>query len=187
MGVRGTHSPVAVQSLDLSQGALRQTDRPLDVALEGDGFMVVSTKDGQRLTRGGSLAVDANGFLTDRHGDQVLGVDGPLNVKGKKISIATDGTVTVDGARAGKLHLETVADRTKLHKEGEGRFAVDDGATSDPQNLSVHQGNLEDANVDPLLGTVQMIMIQRAYAANIEALHTMDGVMGTITGQIGTP
>jgi len=58
--------PVPAQTLDLQQGNLRQTGRTLDVALEGSGFFVVKTKDGERLSRGGSFSLDAGGMLGEK-------------------------------------------------------------------------------------------------------------------------
>lgn len=183
--IGGTGYPVPVQTLDLRQGTLRETGRELDVALQGDGFLVVQTPDGERLIRGGSLAVDRAGFLADRHGNLLLGADGPMRVLGKEIRIEPDGTVLVDEARAGRLRMEVVADPARLRKEGEGRFLAEAGAATPAASLTLQQGALEEANVNSLLGTVDMIMVQRAYAANIEALRAMDGVMGTLTSQIG--
>jgi flagellar basal-body rod protein FlgF len=177
-------SPTAVHTLDLRQGTLRDTTRPLDVGLAGDGFLVVRTPQGERLMRGGSLEVSRDGFLVDRHGDLLLGEDGPLHVAGQELVFEADGTVVVDGARAGRLRLETVADSSLLRKEGEGRFAAL-ARTIGASGVQLRQRAIEDANVSPLLGTVDLIMIQRAYAANTEALRTMDGVLGTVTGDIG--
>lgn len=180
----GDSSPTPVHTLDLRQGTLRDTGRPLDVALEGDGFLVVRTPQGERLTRGGSLEISRDGFLVDRHGDLLLGEDGPLHVAGQELVLEADGTVLVDGARAGRLRFETVANASALLKEGEGRFRTTT-ATIGAATMQLRQRSLEEANVSPLLGTVDLIMIQRAYAANTEALRTMDGVLGTVTGDIG--
>lgn len=179
----GTH-PVPVDSLDLSQGNIRDTGRTLDVALQGEGFLVVKTPNGERLTRGGSLSLDANGFLADHNGNQVLGADGPMRLTGQKIEIQSDGTVAVDGKEVGRLRLETVKDPTQLHKEGAGLY-LSDAPTQAADTASVQQGAVEDANVDPVMGTVDLIMIQRAYTANIDALKAMDGVMATVTSDVG--
>lgn len=179
----GTH-PVPVHQLDLRQGSLRDTGRALDVGLEGDGFLVVRTAQGERLTRGGSLEVSREGFLTDRHGDVVLGVDGPLQVAGNRLVIEADGTVIVDEARAGRLRFVSVKDPGALLKEGEGRFRTESAVAGAPE-MTLRQGTIEEANVSPLLSTVDLIMIQRAYAANTEALRAMDSVLSTITSDIG--
>lgn len=181
----GAH-PVPVQRTDLSQGAVRDTSRPLDVALEGEGFLVVGTADGERLTRGGSLRLDANGVLADSHGDPVLGQDGPIAIVGQAVEIHADGTVLVDGTRAGQLRLETVANPDSLLKEGFGRFRAADATQPVPEGtVSVRQGAIEDANFDALQGMVDLILTQRAYSANADALHALDSVLGTVTGDVG--
>lgn len=176
----GMPHPIPVQSLDLRQADLRDTARPLDIGLEGAGFTVVSTAQGVRLSRGGSLEVSANGILTDRHGDPVLGIDGPINVAGNKIVIQPDGTILVDGAVAGQLQLVNVANPSALTKVGNAQFAASTPLVA-AKDVTVHQGTVEDSNVSSLLGTVDLINIQRAYASSIDALKVMDGVLSTTT------
>ncbi|HET9064823.1 MAG TPA: flagellar hook basal-body protein [Gemmatimonadales bacterium] len=176
--------PEALMSLDLKQGTVRDTARPLDIALEGDGFLVVNTPDGERLTRGGGFEINQQGFLVDRDGNNVLGREGPLHIAGREVVIEQDGTVVVDGARAGQLRLETVATPVELAKEGHGRFRPL-GALQEALEVRVTQGAIEDANVDALMGTVDLIQIQRAYAAGVDALRTLDDVMSVITTEVG--
>jgi flagellar basal body rod protein FlgG len=176
--------PVPAQTLDLQQGNLRQTGRTLDVALEGDGFLVVKTADGERLSRGGSFSLDAGGMLVDAHGDAVLGADGPIALSGREIQIAVDGTIVVDGEPAGKLRLVNVKDPTTLRKEGLGHFATS-GTLEAGAPGRVRQGALEDANVDSITGLVDLLAIQRAWAANTEAMRAMDSVLATVTNDIG--
>ena len=176
--------PEALMSLDLSQGTVRDTRRPFDLALESEGFLVVDTPDGERLTRGGGFEVDKAGFLVDRSGNLVLGHDGPLHVAGEVVVVEADGTVIVDDARAGRLRIETVADQSTLIKEGHGRYRVD-GERLEVIDPRLRQGALEDANVDALTGTVDLIRIQRAYSAGVDALRTLDGVMASVTDDVG--
>ena len=176
--------PEALASLDLQQGTVRDTGRRLDVALESDGFLVVSTGQGERLTRGGQLSMDAAGLLVDRDGNPVLGLEGAMHVRGELIEIEPDGTIVVDGARAGRLRVEQVANPATLVKEGIGRFLPTEGTIPAP-DVRIRQGALEDANVDPMTGTVDMIQIQRAYSTNAEVLRVLDSVLGTLTSDIG--
>lgn len=176
--------PEALASLDLQQGTVRDTGRTLDLALETHGFLVVSTGQGDRLTRGGQFTIDAAGLLVDRDGNPVLGLEGALHVRGDLIEIEPDGTVVVDGARAGKLRVEQVAEPATLVKEGAGRFIATEG-TITAAAVRIRQGALEDANVDPMTGTVDMIQIQRAYSTNAEVLRVLDSVLGTLTTDIG--
>lgn len=178
----GTY-PVPVESIDLRQGTLRDTGRPLDVALEGEGFFVVGTAQGERLTRGGSLRLDAAGILSDGEGNPVLGEHGPIAAPSGDLSIQADGTVLVDGAEADRLRLERPTDMATLRKEGNGRFVA--GGTEPAPNLRVHQGQVEESNHDAILGMVDLVTIQRAYAANADALKAMDSVLGTVATEVG--
>jgi flagellar basal body rod protein FlgG len=182
----GDSFPVPVEHLDLTQGAMRETGRTLDLALDGPGFLVVTTPAGERLTRGGSLRLDATGQLTDADGNPVQGQKGPIMPGIGKLEIQPDGTVLVDGAAIDSLRLETVADPSTLRKEGTGRFVPPKGATLVPADAAqVRQGNVEEPNSDAVLGMIDLVTIQRAYAANVDALKAMDGVLGTIASEVG--
>jgi flagellar basal body rod protein FlgG len=184
--VAGSPAPVPVRWTQIEQGTLRDTERALDVALEGKGFLVVRKAHGDRLTRGGSLGLDPSGRLVDAGGDPVLGPQGPIVLNGAEVEIKHDGSILVDGAPSGRLSLATVDDPRALLKEGAGHYVpagplrdVADGA------VRVRQGAIEEANLDPVLAMVDLVTIQRAFAANIEALRAMDSVLGTVVGEVG--
>lgn len=171
---------------DWSQGLLRQTGRTFDVALEGAGFLVVDSGRGDRMTRGGGLQLDDSGRLTDAAGHPLLGEQGPIYLNGQTLDIDPDGSLRVDGQDAGKLKLVTVPDLDRLRVEGDGLYAGDEPATPAlPGSLRVRQGHLEDPNVDPVLSLVDMIAVQRAYAANVQVLKAMDRVMGINSTEVG--
>ncbi len=184
--VPGLDHAVPVQRTDLTQGAFRETGRPLDLSIDGPGFMVVDTARGERLTRGGSMRLDAAGRLTDAHGDPVLGEQGPLVLHGNEVEVRGDGTLLVDGTVAGVLRLVSVADSATLRKEGLGRF-IPAGPLGPPAEgtVALRQGAIEEPNADPLLAMVDLVTIQRAFSANLDALRAMDGVLGTIVNEVG--
>ncbi len=182
----GDDTPVPVQQTDLGQGTFRETGRPLDVAVAGDGFLMVRTAAGDRLTRGGSFQIDAGGRLVDGHGDPLLGTEGPIHVEGGTLEIEGDGGVLVDGALVGRLRLVEVPEPQQLRKEGLGRYATGSPVVAaDEARTRVRQGAVEESNVDPLLTMVELITIQRAYSANADALKAMDAVLGSITNEVG--
>jgi flagellar basal body rod protein FlgG len=181
----GGETPVPVQQIDLQQGAFRDTGRPLDVALDGQGFLVVATDAGERLTRGGSLQLDAAGRLTDAQGNPLLGTDGPIAVHGADLALQDDGTVLVDGAAVGRLRMVNVDDPAALLKEGYGRFVAAGPLASAPESTRLRQGAVEEPNVNPLTSMVDLVTIQRAYAANLDALKAMDSVLATVTTEVG--
>jgi len=182
----GQSYPVPVEHLDLAQGAFRQTGRTLDVALDGPGFLVVRTANGERLTRGGSLRLDPDGQLTDADGNPILGDKGPIIPGIGTVEIQSDGGVLVDGAPLDHLRLETVKDPNTLKKEGTGRFLIPDGEKPvRAEGVTIRQGSVEEPNSDAVLGMIDLVTIQRAYAANVDALKAMDGVLGTVAGEVG--
>lgn len=181
-----TGFPLPVRHVDLQQGSFRDTGRALDVALDGPGFLVVETAAGERLTRGGSLALDADGRLVDAHGDPVLDEHGPVVALGAELVVEPDGTVLVDGAAAGRLRLVVPDDPQALLKEGAGRFVAGGPVhAAGPDTVRVRQGSVEEPNLDALLSMVDLITIQRAYLSNLDALRAMDGVLGVIAGEVG--
>jgi flagellar basal-body rod protein FlgF len=184
--VPGAAFPVPVQEVDLRQGTFRETSRPLDMALEGDGFFVVQTPQGERLTRGGSFRLDSVGRLTDAQGDMVMGREGPVILQGGKVEVQADGTVIVDGAQAGRLRIVTTETPGAVMKEGFGRFVASGPVKPvEDETAKVRQGAVEEANFDPLLSMVDLVTIQRAYAANVDALKAMDSVLGAVTNEVG--
>ncbi|KPJ96041.1 MAG: hypothetical protein AMS18_01795 [Gemmatimonas sp. SG8_17] len=183
----GSESLIPVQETDFQQGALRETGRPLDLALDGLGFLVVQTENGERLTRSGSLRLDQVGQVIDSLGAPVLGQEGPIVLTGNSVEVLHDGSVLLDGAVVDRLRIETVSDPSTLLKEGHGRF-VPAGATEPVavEQVRVHQGSVEEANLDPILSMVDLVRIQRAYTANVDVLKAMDDVLGSITKDVGT-
>lgn len=173
-------SPLAVEALDLSQGTLRETGRALDVAIDGEGFFVVGTEQGEMLIRGGSLEISATGVLVDTQGNPILGENGPIPVGSEDVQILEDGSVVVDGVRLDRL--KTVkAPAEALDRTGSNRFvAAPNSATPVAAgDLRVKQGFLEDANTDAIGSMVDMIRVQRSYQSNMAALQAIDGVMAS--------
>ena len=175
----GAPGPVAVETIDFAQAPLRETGRALDLALSGDGFFVVRTPQGERLTRGGTFSVRADGLLVDANNNPVLGREGVIVAHGTDFEAMGDGTIFVDRSVAGQLRIDTVADLSTLRKEGSGRYIattplipIEEGITT------VRQGEIEQANLDPINSLVDLITIQRAYAANIDVMKTIDSVLG---------
>lgn len=186
--------PAADETTDFSQGTLETTNNPRDVALDGRGFFVVKTPNGERYSRGGSLQVNDAGDLTDSSGNQLLGESGPIRVTspGKTevgaIQISRDGTITVDNAEVGRLRIETIPDKTTLSAEGKGLFVPPAGRQRiDPDARIVRQGALEQSNVTPISEMVDMISIQRAYTAVQKAVTTLDTVRQIATTELARP
>jgi flagellar basal-body rod protein FlgF/flagellar basal-body rod protein FlgG len=157
---------------DFAQGPLEQTKNPLDVALDGGGFLVVQTPAGERYTRDGSLQINNQGQLVNASGYQVLGNNGPITFQptDKDVTIASDGNITVleginriDSVR-GKLRMVSFAQAQKLVKEGANVYAAGEGNAAQPDITSkVRQGFVEKSNVNSVTEMSRMIEITRTY------------------------
>jgi flagellar basal body rod protein FlgG len=96
--------------MDLSQGPLERTGNPLDVAINGKGYLAVQTPRGERYTRNGALQINNSGELVTAEGFQVMGESGPITFqpKDRNITISQDGTIS--GAR-GQQQPDGIATR----------------------------------------------------------------------------
>jgi flagellar basal-body rod protein FlgF len=154
---------------DFTQGAADQTKNPLDVAIDGRGFLVVQTAAGERYTRDGGLQMNNTGQLVTSSGNPVLGTSGPIIFQptDHDINIAQDGTVTVQEGTSktdsirGKLRLASFPDAQKLLKEGLNLYSGE-GAQPDLKS-SVRQGFVEKSNVNGVAEMSRMIEVTRAY------------------------
>lgn len=175
IGTLGVGVGIAEIRTDLTQAPLQQTDQPLDVALQGDGFLAVQAPQGVRYTRDGQLSVDAQGRLTDQMGDPVLGAgNAPIAVGGADgVVIAADGTVSRNGTAVGKLQIVSLQNP---QKEGDTLFTGQAGAT--PVGTVLRQGFLEGSGVNPAKAMVDMIVSLRAYESSQRVIHAIDETLG---------
>jgi len=157
--LEGTH-------LDMTAGNLETTGNPLDVGIEGSGFFVIQTAGGTRYTRNGSFQVSSSGVLVTAAGDPVLGdpalgTKGVINVPAGAVSIASDGTLSVNGAVAGSIQLVEFAPGTKLTSEGGSLLSATAGSAKPAPQPDLKQGTLETSNVNSISAVVTLIGVQR--------------------------
>jgi flagellar basal-body rod protein FlgF len=166
---------------DFSQGPTEQTKNPLDVAIDGNAFLVVQTPAGERYTRDGGLQINNQGQLVTAGGNPVLGASGPIIFQptDHDVSIASDGNITVvegvnhiDSVR-GKLRLVSFADAQKLLKDGSNLYAAGPGTAAAPDIASrVKQGFIEKSNVNSVAEMSHMIEVTRTYQQVAAMLQT---------------
>lgn len=158
---------------NLSQGGIQQTGNPLDVAIDGDAYLVVQTARGERYTRNGALQINAQGQLTTSDGSPVLGDSGPIVFQqlDRNISITEDGRISVvEGnndkteSLRGRLRLASFAQPQRLQKDGATTFLAPAGTTpQSTSNARVIQGSIEKSNVSGVIEMTRMIEITRTY------------------------
>ncbi len=153
-----------VRNTSLEQGTLTQTNGDFDFAIEGDGFFLIETPDGERLSRAGSFTPNAAGDLVTADGYRVLDAGGaPVFVPpGAQIGVASDGTVSADGQPLGQIGIYMPTDPLDLQREDGVMFRAD-GGFEPTDGARVLQGFLESSNVNPILQVARMIEVQRAY------------------------
>lgn len=152
---------------DFGQGALRRTDSPFDVALDGQGFFQVQTPAGPRYTRDGRFRMDDAGNLVSQTGAPVLDDGGgqiALDQTKGAPTISPDGIVSQQGVRIGKIGVVTFANLSTLEKVGDNLMQNTSNQTPTPAaDVKLRQGMLEGSNVNPILEMTKMIEVSRAY------------------------
>lgn len=173
-----------------AQGELKPTGRPMDFAIDGDGFVELMGPGGQTmLWRGGTLNVNGDGYLAASNGMPLKAmISVPLGVA--NLTIGPDGkvqaVVTGDAkpSNLGQIDLVRVKDMTGLTTVGGGLYQVaadDDLVTVAPGEDGggvLAPGSLEASNVDLSEQMVTLLLLQRAYAANAQVVQAGDQLMG---------
>ncbi len=156
---------IGARIIDSSQGALRQTGGTLDIAIEGEGYFQLAGAEGVLLTRAGSFASNENGELVSLEGRQVLDEGGaPIFIppNARDISVASDGTLSADGAPLSVVGVVAPINATAMARVGATAFAPN-GPVEIVEGATLHQGFLETSNVNPLEEVARMIEVQRRY------------------------
>ncbi len=188
--VQGPGAPTRAFVVDASvanvfdQGPLMATGRPLDVAVQGAGWIAVEGANGaEAYTRAGNLQVNVNGQLQTASGLNVLGDGGPIAIPpDNNITIAPDGTVSAIPS-FGTPNNVNVVGRIKLVNPPEdqlvrgddGLFRTQGGAPAEvDENVKLAGATLEGSNVNPVDSMVSMISLARQFETQIKMLQTAD-------------
>jgi flagellar basal-body rod protein FlgG len=173
---------------DFSQGPVRASGNPLDVAITGEGFFVVATPRGERYTRQGNFTLDRDGALVTAGGDRVQGEGGDIRLGTGTPAIGDDGTVSVDGAPVGRLKLVGFGEDPALVAEGSSLFAPAPGAAAvplDPAAVRLAPEALEGANVDAVAGMIELVDVTRGFETYMRAIESLDGLMARAIDEVG--
>ncbi|MBF0625058.1 MAG: flagellar basal-body rod protein FlgF [Magnetococcales bacterium] len=181
--------PMAVNTeTDLTQGHLKDSGNPFDVAIEGKGFFAVNTPQGARYTRDGSFTLNAAGELVTKDGFQVLGAGGgPITIGEGPVTIAKDGSVSDATGPVGRL-VRMELPKEQLDKVGKNLYAVPDGAAvpiAEEGEGGFHQGYLEGSNTDSVHGMTLMIESHRAFETYMKMIKALDSLDEQAATQIG--
>jgi flagellar basal-body rod protein FlgF len=161
---------------DFGEGALRRTDAPFDVAVDGQGFFKVTTKAGDRFTRDGHLRLDDTGKLTTQAGNPVADDGGGeivLDPLKGEVTVAADGTVSQGTDRVAKIGVYQFASLGALEKTGDNLYKNSSNQQPTPATAAtVRQGMLEGSNVNSILEITRMIEVSRAYEQTTQMMSS---------------
>lgn len=175
------------QAIDQTQGVLTQTGNPLDIALEGDGYLGVNTSNGERYTRAGNLQLNDQQQLATADGNTVRGVGGqPITVPPdtKDLSIDAAGHVSADGNVVGQLELVNFAPG-QMRREGATLYAASGEPKGDAPK--VHSGVLEGSNVNVVRGIVDLVKVSRTYESLMKIIQGYHSVESKAATTLGAP
>jgi flagellar basal-body rod protein FlgG len=163
------------------QGPIQQTGRPLDVAIQGNGYLEVRRPDGTiGLTRNGALEMNSQRQLTNQQGMLLQPpITVPSGVSLSEVTIASNGTATAAGRTIGRLGLVTVPSPDNLTPVGDSTFTANaaSGAIVAATGATVQQGALEGSNVDMAQAMSTLVTAQRTYAMDSSAIQDQNQML----------
>lgn len=194
---------------EFSQGAMKETENDFDIALDGKGFLTVSTPQGERYTRNGSFTLGKEGFLETKEGYPVLGENGPIKLKANNFTIDKQGHIFINESfqddpnrlvskEENSWDKTVFLDRIKMVDFDQTRYLAKQGSSlwfsteesgaaqllGDAGRPKVVQGFVEAANVNPVSEMVQMIEVNRAYEANQKSIQAEDALLGKLFNEV---
>lgn len=178
------YSELARQDVDLAPGTIATTGRDLDIAVDGDGYLVVQAPDGsEAYTRAGDLQLTSSGQLVTGAGYPVMGNGGPIAVPPfEKLDIGVDGTVAIRPVGQSASALAAV-DRIRLVKPEPGQLTKneygllvmrDGGVAPDDATVTLLSGSVETSNVNAVHAMANMIELARQYEMQVKMMKTAD-------------
>lgn len=181
---------VTTQWADQASGALESTDNPLDIAIVGEGFFVLSdpASGNQRFTRAGRFTLDAEGTLRDPSGMLVEGESGPIQVppEGGPLEVREDGEIWSGDQVIGKLRLVQFENPLQLRRLDGASFDAGGMDPIDVEQPVLRQGYVEQSNVNPMQEMTDMIAHFRLFESQQKSIQTQDNLLGAVTRDLGT-
>lgn len=189
VGTLGLGVETTPEKIDFAQGNLIQTNQPLDLAIEGQGFFRAQTPDGERYTRDGRFLADVNGTLVTSDGHPVLSVDGGQitipNVPSEAIAVLSDGTVMVNGETIAQIDLVTFENPEQDLQRDSSNYFIALAAPGGEEQGRIHQYFVESANVNLTDVMTQLMSVARTYEAAQQLVSVQDELLGRAISTLG--
>jgi flagellar basal-body rod protein FlgF len=178
--------------IDYTQGSFNQTGNPLDIALNGPGFMRVSDSAGKMFyTRDGRFHLNPGGYLANGSGMLLLDdTNKPIRIQGTMVALLGDGTVRVDDVQVARIGLTDFkpADYLSLQSLGMGLFRKPSATAEKVPGAAtlLQQGYLEDSNVEPVQTMVDMIETFRTFEMGQKSIQIQDQSLQRVVTELGS-
>lgn len=176
-----------VRHTNTSQGPLTPTGGAFDFAIEGDGFFLIETPDGEALTRAGAFTPNEAGELTTHDGYRLLDNGGaPIFVPpdAKNVSAASDGTLSADGTPIAQIGLYVPTDPSSFDRTNGVRFTTQ-GGIEPIEGAVILQGFVENSNVNAVTEVTRMIEVQHAYSLSQTFIEKEDERIRSVLSTLG--
>lgn len=174
---------------DTAAGAFQPTGNPLDVMIDGPGYLAVEAPGDTAYTRAGYIKVLESGDLATAGGQRILGEGGsPINVpldQVGQLSIAADGSIVGPQGPVGRLAITVFADEATVTPRGDGLMGGSGGRTLGAAETRVKPGGVEASNVQPIVETASMVEILRTYQASQRMADALDDMRKRAIDRLG--
>lgn len=183
-----TQPRIGEKQIDFSQGDLRRTQNPLDLAIGGQGFFKLQTPYGIMYTRAGNFTLDKDGFIVSNNGYKLLGKGGPIQIAGRgKITITEDGVVYVGNTQVGIIDIVDFQNKGLVKKFGQNLYKSNPNNEKPVNNPKIYQGYLEGSNVQVVEEMVKMIDTLRNFEAMQRVMTNTNDEDRNVINKVGNP
>ncbi|MBJ6122111.1 flagellar hook-basal body complex protein [Sphingomonas mollis] len=175
---------------DTAAGSFQSTGNPMDVMIDGPGYLAVEAPDGgTAYTRAGFVKTNQAGELTTAGGQRILGEGGrPIAVPADQLAtltIGNDGTVATKDGPVGRIAVTVFDDERMVTPRGDGLMTASNGRELAAADTRLRNGGIEASNVEPIVETTQMVEILRAYQSSMKMSQDMDDLRRRAIDRLG--
>ncbi|WP_033921466.1 flagellar hook-basal body complex protein [Sphingomonas sp. 37zxx] len=174
---------------DVQLGAFQPTGNPLDVMIDGPGYLAVETPEGTAYTRAGFVKVLLSGDLATAGGQRLLDANGkPVNVPPDQLgnlSIGADGSVVGSQGPLGRLAVTVFENEAAVSPRGDGLMTAAGGRILAAGETKLVSGGVEGSNVQPIVETTAMVEILRSYQSSQRLTQGMEELRKNAISRLG--
>ena len=172
--------------VDMREGSVLQTDNPLDVAIQGQGFFVIETPQGTRYTRNGNFTLSTDGAIVTTEGYSLMGAEGKIRfpdldrLAAEKIKISQSGQISLGDQQVAKLRIVEIENPEQLQKDHQSLFMTHESQKVNEipaDKVAVRQGFLEESNVNGIEEMIAMIELSRSFETDQRAIKAQDATL----------